>query len=181
MTEVVVIEDEDNDSSPSEDAAPETSNETVDEIVEDVVHELSDVVEDVAEEAAESAAVEAVEEAVQEVVSEAAAVTTEAQFTELFRRLDDMQSQIIALQTPSEPAVQEAIVVVDDDAPVELDEDGVTDAIVQDVEEGVPGTEDGPDNPPGKYSDEPDERPNRKLGWKAFILGGSGGTAGRRR
>lgn len=181
MTDVVVVADEDNDSSAPDDVTPEVEVTVQDEIAEQVVHELSDVVEDVAENAAAEAAIEAVQEEVSQVVAEAAAVTTESQFAELFRRLDDMQSQIIAMQTPPEPEIQEAIVVVDDDAAVELEEDGITDAIVSDVEEGVPGTEDGPDETPGKFSDEPDTRPNRKLGWKAYILGGSGGTGGRRR
>jgi hypothetical protein len=180
MAEVVVIEDENNDSSQTEETAPEPDNETVDDIVEDVVHDLTDVVEDVVEEAAESAAVEAVTEEVQEIVAEAAAVTTEAQFSALHQRLDEMQQQIITLSTPP-PMPEEAIVVVDDDAPVELMEDRVTDAIVSDVEEGVPGTDTGEDEAPGKYQDSPDERPNRKLGWKAYVLGGSGGTGGRRR
>jgi hypothetical protein len=181
MADVVVIEDDDSDSSPTEDAAPDVTPEVADEIAEDVIGELADIVEDVAEDAAASAAVEAVSEEVAEVVAEAAAVTTEAQFSALHSRLDEMQQQILSMQTPSEPSVQEAIVVVDDDAPVELDEFGSTDGVISDVEEGVPGTEDGPDEAPGGYKDEVDKRPNRKLGWKAYVLGGSGGTGGRRR
>lgn len=180
MADVVVIEDDDSDSSPTEDAAPDVTPEVADEIAEEVIHDLSDIVEDVAEDAAASAAVAAVSEEVQEVVAEAAAVTTEAQFGELFRRLDAMQDQINTLSAP--PALpDDVIVVVDDDAPVELDEFGSADGVISDVEEGVPGTEDGPDEAPGSYKDEVDTRPNRKLGWKAYVLGGSGGTGGKRR
>jgi hypothetical protein len=180
MADVVVIDDDDSDSSPTEDAAPDVTPEVADEIAEDVIHELSDIVEDVAEDAAASAAVAAVQEEVAEVVAEAAAVTTEAQFAALHQRLDEMQNQILAIQTPPD-IPQEAIVVVDDDAPVELDEFGSADGVISDVEEGVPGTEDGPDEAPGSYKDEVDKRPNRKLGWKALVLGGSGGTGSKRR
>lgn len=180
MADVVVIEDEDNDASPTEDATPDVTPEVADEIAEDVIHELADIVEDVAEGAATEAAIEAVSEEVAEVVAEASAVVTASQFDALFQRLDAMQSQIDTLTTPPE-LPQEAIVVVDDDAPVELDEFGSADGVISDVEEGVPGTEDGPDEAPGSYKDEVDTRPNRKLGWKAYVLGGSGGTGGKRR
>lgn len=180
MTDVVVIEDEDNDSSATDDVTPDVTPEVADEIAEDVIHELSDIVEDVAEDAASSAAIEAVQEEVAEVVAEAAAITTEAQFAALHGRIDELQQQILNMSAPPE-IPQEAIVVVDDDAPVELDEFGSAEGVINDVEEGVPGTEDGPDEPPGSYKDEVDKRPNRKLGWKAYVLGGSGGTGGRRK
>jgi hypothetical protein len=180
MADVVLIEDDDSDSSPTEDAAPDVTPEVADEIAEEVIHDLSDIVEDVAENAATEAAIEAVQEEVTAVVAEATAVTTEAQFGELFRRLDAMQSQIDTLSVP--PALpDDIVVVVDDDAPVELDEFGSAEGVINDVEDGVPGTEDGPDEAPGSYKDEVDTRPNRKLGWKAYVLGGSGGTGGKRR
>jgi len=180
MADVVVIEDENNDSSETDDATPDVTPDVADEIAEDVIGELADIVEDVAEDAAASAAVEAVQEEVTAIVAEATAVTTEAQFAALHGRIDELQQQILSMNAPPE-LPQEAIVVVDDDAPVELDEFGSADGVISDVEEGVPGTEDGPDEAPGSYKDEVDTRPNRKLGWKAYVLGGSGGTGGRRR
>lgn len=147
-------------------------------IVDEVVDEAIDRVDDVVDALAEAAADEAVDEAVEEIVEEAAAIITEAQFAALHSRIDNLEHE---MQTLRELAAtpQEIVVVPPDEVIDELIDDGSVSPDINDDDITDAGASDGSTDVAPVVED--DETPNRKLGWRAYVLGGSGGTRGRTR
>ncbi|MGE3429254.1 MAG: hypothetical protein AB7I44_21105 [Hyphomicrobiaceae bacterium] len=175
MADTVIVNTDD---ASDDDTVVETDEASSETVVNELVDEAIDRVDDVVDVLAEVAAEEAVDEAVEEIVEEAAAIITEAQFAALHSRIDNLEHE---MQTLRELATtpQEIVVVPPEEVIEELSDDGMV----------PPDTDDGDTTDAGISDDsadvapvvEDDETPNRKLGWRAYVLGGSGGTRGRSR
>lgn len=174
MGNTVVVSDDDG---PVETVAIADTTDSVGVIADEAVEEALERVEAVTDAIVSAAADEAIDDAVEEIVEDAAAIITEAQFAALHSRIDSLEHEMQTLRDAAAQPTEIIVVPPDDtmsdelgDVPIPPDDSDVADDSVDDDSDDIV-----------PVVNEEDETPNRRLGWRAYVLGGSGGTRGRTR